>query len=213
MRARHDKALWERNEAWTARRALDLVPPHNGPRVEVLRGSVVISPDGDYDQRTAQRELMYLISRACRPHGWWAGWSVNLTAQDDLLVPHLAVLRQPGRGRRAMPVAAAVLLGEIGPSQVAGPGVIDRPREYAAAGVPFFLRVDLRNRVPTLALYELADGEYRPTAAAAAGTTFVMTQPFAFSVDPAELLDEAAPLGEEAESLGRGAGAEGDVEG
>lgn len=198
MRARHDQALWERNEAWTARRALDLVPPHNGPRVEVLRGSVVISPDGDYDQRTAQRELAYLISRACRPHGWWVGWSVNLTAQDDLLVPHLAVLRQPGRGRRAMPVEAAVLLGEIGPSRVAGPGVIDRPREYAAAGVPFFLRVDLRNRVPTLALYELADGEYRPTAAAAAGTTFVMTQPLAFSVDPAELLDEAAPLGEEA---------------
>ncbi|WP_422752844.1 Uma2 family endonuclease [Micromonospora sp. WMMD708] len=212
MRARHDKALWERNEAWTARRALDLVPPHNGARVEVLRGSVVISPDGDYDQRTAQRELAYLISRACRPHGWWVGWSVNLTAQDDLLVPHLAVLRQPGKGRRAMPVEAAVLLGEIGPSQVAGPGVIDRPPEYAA-GVPFFLRVDLRNRVPTLALYELTDGEYRPTAAAAAGTTFVMTQPFAFSVDPAELLDEAAPLGEEAEPVGQEAGTEGDVEG
>ncbi|MFY1586192.1 Uma2 family endonuclease [Micromonospora sp. WMMD734] len=212
MRARHDKALWERNEAWTARRALDLVPPHNGPRVEVLRGSVVISPDGDYDQRTAQRELAYLISRACRPHGWWAGWSVTLTAQDDLLVPHLAVLRQPGRGRRAMPVAAAVLLGEIGPSQVAGPGVIDRPREYAAAGVPFFLRVDLRNRVPTLALYELADGEYRPVAAAAAGTTFVMRQPFAFSIDPADLLGEEAPV-EEAEPLGQGEGGEGDVEG
>ncbi|MEV4842541.1 Uma2 family endonuclease [Micromonospora matsumotoense] len=213
IRARHDKALWERNEAWTARRALDLVPPHNGPRVEVLRGSVVISPDGDYDQRTAQRELTYLFSRSCRPHGW-VGWSVNLTAQDDLLVPHLAVLRQPGRGRRAMPVEAAVLLGEIGPSQVAGPGVIDRPREYAAAGVPFFLRVDLQNRIPTLALYELADGEYRPTAAAAAGTTFVMTRPFAFSVDPAELLDEAAPLGEQGEPVGgeRTAG-EVDVEG
>ncbi|GAB3082268.1 hypothetical protein GCM10027186_46330 [Micromonospora schwarzwaldensis] len=42
--------------------------------------------------------------------------------------------------------------------------MIDRPREYAAAGVPYFLRVDLRNRVPALALYEMVDGEYRPFA-------------------------------------------------
>ena len=71
--------------------------------------------------------------------------------------------------------------------------VIDRPREYAAAGVPYFLRVDLRNRVPALALFELVDDDYRPLAAAAAGTTFVMRQPFEFSIDPADLLDEEAP--------------------
>ncbi|WP_146604049.1 hypothetical protein [Micromonospora deserti] len=36
-------------------------------------------------------------------------------------------------------------------------------------------------------------GEYRPVAAAAAGSTFVMTEPFAFAVDPAALLDGEAP--------------------
>ncbi|MEV6813165.1 hypothetical protein [Micromonospora sp. NPDC051296] len=35
----------------------------------------------------------------------------------------------------------------------------------------------------------------RPLAAAAA-TTFVMNRPFDFSVDPADLLDDAAPTGE-----------------
>ncbi|MFV2017056.1 hypothetical protein [Micromonospora sp. LOL_023] len=39
----------------------------------------------------------------------------------------------------------------------------------------------------------MADGEYRPVAAAAAGTMFVMKEPFEFSIDPADLLDEAAP--------------------
>ncbi|MEU7955158.1 hypothetical protein ACGFJ4_24520 [Micromonospora chalcea] len=96
--------------------------------------------------------------------------------------------RRPAGGLRAATVADALLVGEIAPS-----GVIDRPREYAAAGVPYFLRVDLRNRVPALALYELVEGEYRPLAAAAAGTTFVMPEPFEFSVDPADLLDEEAP--------------------
>lgn len=69
----------------------------------------------------------------------------------------------------------------------------DRPREYAAAGVLFFLRVDLRNRVPTIASYQLTEGEYRPVAAAAAGTSFVMREPFEFSIDPADLLGEEAP--------------------
>ena len=47
-----------------------------------------------------------------------------------------------------------------------------------------------------MALYELVEGEYCPLAAAAAGTTFVMKQPFEFSVDPADLLDEEAPTKE-----------------
>ncbi|SCL32119.1 Uma2 family endonuclease [Micromonospora inyonensis] len=82
-------------------------------------------------------------------------------------------------------------------SDIVSPGdrrkdVIDRPREYAAAGVPFFLRVDLRDRVPTIALFELTEGQYQPLSAATAGSTFTMTRPFAFAVDPADLLDEEA---------------------
>ncbi|WBB70404.1 Uma2 family endonuclease [Micromonospora sp. WMMD812] len=90
-----------------------------------------------------------------------------------------------------MPIEEAVLLGEIVSPGDRRKDVIDRPREYAAAGVPFFLRVDLRNRVPSLALSELTEGEYPPVAAAA-GRPFQMRQPFAFAIDPAELLDEAA---------------------
>ncbi|MEU7845758.1 hypothetical protein AB0B39_32875 [Micromonospora sp. NPDC049114] len=45
-------------------------------------------------------------------------------------------------------------------------------------------------------LYELTEGEYSPVAAAAAGTRFVMREPFEFSIDPAGLLgEEAAPDG------------------
>ncbi|MGB2571281.1 hypothetical protein ACPFP2_22940 [Micromonospora citrea] len=96
-------------------------------------------------------------------------------------------------GVDAQAARQAVLLGEIVSPGDRRKDVIDRPREYAAAEVPFFLRVDLRNRVPAMALYELTDGEYRPVSAAAAGTTFVMREPFEFRVDPADLLDEEAP--------------------
>ena len=139
--------------------------------------------------------------------GLWAYPEINIVSGTDLFIPDIAVLRSSGAGRVAMGIADAVLLGEIVSSGNRRKDVIDRPREYAAAGVPFFLRVDLRNRVPALALYELVDGEYRPVAAAAAGTTFVMKEPFEFSIDPADLLDdevsEAVPDDASGESSAR----------
>ncbi|MEV4467900.1 hypothetical protein AB0J51_30280 [Micromonospora echinofusca] len=44
-----------------------------------------------------------------------------------------------------------------------------------------------------MALFKLTEGEYAPLSAAAAGSTFTMSEPFAFAVDPADLLDEEAP--------------------
>ena len=56
--------------------------------------------------------------------------------------------------------------------------------------LPYFLRVDFRNRVPALVLHELADGEYQPIVPAAAGGTFAIKEPFEFSINPEDLLDE-----------------------
>ncbi|MEU7980565.1 Uma2 family endonuclease [Micromonospora sp. NPDC049081] len=207
-----DVLRWH-DEPWTAQLALDLLPETNGPKVEVLSGSVIVTPHAGIDHQSVERELPYLLHRAARRAGYWVYPEINLISGKDLYIPDIAVLRSSGGGRAAIDIRQAVLLGEIVSPGNRRKDVIDRPREYAAAGVPFFLRVDLRNRVPTLALYELADGEYRPTAAAAAGTTFVMTRPFAFSLDPAELLDEAAPLGGEVGPIGGDeAAGEGDVE-
>ncbi len=60
--------------------------------------------------------------------------------------------------------------------------------------------VDIATAVllPTIALLELVDGEYRPLAAAAAGTTFGTNRPLDFSVDPADLLDDEASTEEDA---------------
>jgi len=39
-----------------------------------------------------------------------------------------------------------------------------------------------------MVLHQLVDDEYQPLVAAAAGTEFVMKEPFAFTLDPAEIL-------------------------
>jgi Uma2 family endonuclease len=186
-----DALRWH-DEPWTAQLALDLLPEANGPKVEVLGGSVIVTPHAGIDHQAVERELSYLLHRAARRFGLWVYPEINIVSERDLFIPDLAVLKSSGGGKVAMPLSEAVLLGEIVSSGNRRKDVIDRPRQYAAAGVPFFLRVDFRNRVPTIALFELSDGEYRPVAAAAAGTTFTMTEPFEFAIDPADLLDEEA---------------------
>ncbi|MEV4760424.1 Uma2 family endonuclease [Micromonospora sp. NPDC049559] len=182
--------LGEFDEPWTAQLALDLLPETNGPKIEVLSGSVIVTPHAGYDHQNIELELAYQLKRAARQAGLWLYHEVNVVSKDDLFIPDIVVLRSSGGGQTSMDVSNAVLLGEIVSRGNRRKDVIERPREYAAAGVPFFLRVDLRNRVPAMALYQLVDGEYRPVAAAAAGSTFVMREPFEFSVDPADLLDE-----------------------
>ncbi|BCL16265.1 Uma2 family endonuclease [Micromonospora sagamiensis] len=186
-----DVLRWH-DEPWTAQLALDLLPETNGPKVEVLSGSVIVTPHAGYDHQDAELDLAYLLKQAARRAKLWLYIEANVVSGHDLFIPDIVVLDVPAGGRTAMDIRHAVLLGEIVSPGNRRKDVIDRPREYAAAGVPFFLRVDLRNRVPTLALFELTEGEYRPVAAAAAGTRFLMREPFEFAVDPADLLGEEA---------------------
>ncbi|MCA2215190.1 Uma2 family endonuclease [Jidongwangia harbinensis] len=179
------------SQPWTAQLALDLLPERDGPRIEVIRGSVIVTPHAGYDHQDIEIELCYRLKQAALPAGLWVYAEVNVVSGDDLFIPDLAVLRRSGGGHKTMPITDAVLLGEIVSSGNRRKDLVDRPREYAEAGVPYFLRVDARNRVPGLVLHELVDGAYRPVVATAAGTVFAMTAPFTFSVDPAELLGDA----------------------
>lgn len=152
-----DVLRWH-DEPWTAQLALDLLPETNGPKVEVLSGSVIVTPHAGIDHQAVERELPYLLHRAARRVGLWVYPEINILSGEDLFIPDIAVLTSPGGGRTTMKISDAVLLGEIVSPGNRRKDVIDRTWEYAAAGVPFFLRVDLRNRVPTLALFELVEG-------------------------------------------------------
>ncbi|GAB7050652.1 Uma2 family endonuclease [Catenuloplanes indicus] len=179
-----------RDEPWTPQLAFELLPETNGPRVEVFRGSVVVSPHAGVDHQSIEFNLASLLKPPARRAGCFLYHEINVVSGDDLFIPDLVILRESGAGRTSVAIETVMLLGEIVSAGNRRKDVIDRPKEYAAAGVPFFLRVDFRNRVPAITLFALEDGEYQPLVAAAAGTMFVMKEPFAVEFDPAELLDE-----------------------
>jgi Uma2 family endonuclease len=177
-------------EEWTAQLALELLPETNGPRVEVLCGSVIVAPHAGVDHQIMQVELAHALRQAAKRAGLFAYPEINIVRGEDLFIPDISVLRASAAGQSFVDIGQALMLVEIVSRTNRRKDVIDHPRENAAAGVPWYMRVEARNRVPAIALHELVDGEYHPVAAAAAGTTFIMKEPFAFSLDPAELLDE-----------------------
>ena len=151
-----DVLRWH-DEPWTAQLALDLLPETNGPKVEVLSGSVIVTPHAGYDHQDAELDLAYHFKQAARTRQAVALLETNVVSGEDLFIPDIVVLRVPGGGRTTMDIRHAVLLGEVVSPGNRRKDIIDRPREYGTAGVPFFLRVDLRNRVPTIALFELIE--------------------------------------------------------
>jgi hypothetical protein len=144
----------------------------------------------EVDHQAIERQLSYLLHQAARKVGFWVYPEVNVLYEEELFIPGLSVVRTSGAGRSTMDIADAVMLVEIVSREHRRKDVIDRPAVYAEAGVPWFMRIEFRRRIPTIVLYELADGAYRPALACAAGTVFEMTEPFPFSIDPAELLDD-----------------------
>ena len=177
------------DQPWTAQMALDLLPENNGPKVEVVCGSVVVSPHARRYHQMIERELPSSLHRAARPYGMEAYPEVNIVSGDDLFIPDFVVARRSRGDWVSLPISEVVLIGEIVSPGSRRKELIDRPRVYAEAGVPYFLRVEVRNRIPALALHQLVDGAYRPIVAAAAGALFTMTEPFPFEIDPAALLD------------------------
>ncbi len=69
---------------WTAQMALALLPENNGPKVEVLRGSVILSPHAGHDHQDVELELAYRLKRAARAVGLWVYPEVNIVSGDDL---------------------------------------------------------------------------------------------------------------------------------
>ncbi|TDC83506.1 hypothetical protein E1193_08655 [Micromonospora sp. KC606] len=55
-----DVLRWH-DEPWTAQLALDLLPETNGPKVEVLSGSVIVTPHAGIDHQNAELDLAHLL--------------------------------------------------------------------------------------------------------------------------------------------------------
>lgn len=168
-----------------------LALPESRQRVELIDGSFVVSPLAATNHQICTKRLTRLLDDAA-PDDLEVTEGANLICGDEGAIPDIVV------ADAEVMVAATVALEPHQVhlvAEVVSPGkknrkrdYQDKPRIYAAAGIPVFLRVELTGaRAPQVEVFQLQDQEYVLTAKAVAGQTLQLTEPFKVSFDPAVL--------------------------
>ena len=146
--------------------------PETPAKVELVDGALVVNPLSNAVHQRLLRQLGLVIENAC-PNGDWEvfdGLNVRLWP-GHVRNPDVVVARS---GATALSVPAADMLLLV---EVTSPGNFRQDRiakhgDYAAAGIPFYLRIDLENGPEAVegTLFALADGRYRVAAQSVDGT-------------------------------------------
>lgn len=178
---------------WTASDLDDL--PDDGLRYELIDGTLIVSPaPRPYHQR-AIAELVAVL-RTSRSRGLevlfapldWRPDGITSVQPDVLVVRSAEVTRE-------RLVGTPLLLVEV-----ASPAsrALDRTvkfERYARAGVPQYWIVDpgTEDRPPSIEVFDLVDGDYRPQVRADGDQTAAVTGPVPVAVTPSALV--APPAG------------------
>jgi Uma2 family endonuclease len=164
-----------------------LAQPPN-PRVELLDGSLLVSPAGTGLHQWLSFQLCVVLNAAA-PRGMRALEAVNVrVAPGRILIPDLTVLTRPDLRALRYPAAAALLVVEI---TSPGNAYVDRavkPQLYAQAGIPSYLRVELERGEPSGLVFALDGDQYVETARFTPGETTRLDVPFPVEFDLAALV-------------------------
>ncbi|SDG05751.1 Putative restriction endonuclease [Sinosporangium album] len=166
-----------------------LALPDIGRRVELIDGSYVVSPAPAAGPALCAQRLSHILLAAA-PDDVEVIEAANLRVRDEGFIPDIVV-------GWAEPIIAGVLALDASDVlmvvEIVSPGnrkrdYVLKPASYAAAGVPFFMRVELEvPGGPLVEVFAAKDGEPVPVAAARAGETLSLIEPYEVSFDPADL--------------------------
>jgi len=158
----------DRPGPWTFDDLADL--PEDGRRYEVVDGALLVSPaPSDFHQAVARRLFRQLDQQA--PAEWESVYEVAFRVRTDGRIPDLAVIRAGVPVRPRLPAYAPAdfgLLVEVVSPTSTGMDRVLKPAEYAAAGVPYFWRVETEPVLVIIA-FEIVDGQYREVTRLASG--------------------------------------------
>ncbi|TDD67715.1 Uma2 family endonuclease [Actinomadura rubrisoli] len=168
-----------------------LALPESKQRVELIDGCYVVSPFAATSHQLCTGRLARILDDA-RPEDLEVTEGANVPCVDEGAIPDVVV------GDTAIMVAATVALDPRHihlVAEVVSPGrsnrrrdYTDKPRMYAAAGIPTFLRVELTgDGAPCVEVLVLKGGEYVQAQRVCAGRALRLSEPFEVSFDPARL--------------------------
>ncbi|MFI7638037.1 Uma2 family endonuclease [Nonomuraea sp. NPDC049400] len=170
--------------------------PEAGERIELIDGSLVISPVPAALHALCAGGLRAVLAAAAKAakSDLVVVETVNLSVGEDGLTPDIAVLPRDLVMDRTVVFQAADVAAV---AEVVSPGLGDRrrdyeiqPPKYAKAGIEVFIRVEIEGAdIPQVEVLELGPDGYETVSQAKAGETLTLTKPFPVSFDPAELFE------------------------
>jgi hypothetical protein len=182
-----DASLVLHHGRWTAQRALSEIPDTPAASIEVIDGSLIVSPRRGIRHQTAVLEFGITLKRAARDAGYGTHPQIKVVVGDELVCPDLTIATRLDEdtscvGAHEVLMVAEVVLGDRG-----RPRRMDRSAIYAAGKIGHYLRLEFRGHDPVITLHELIDDEYQPVAVASIGSRFITGRPFHLEIDPVEL--------------------------
>lgn len=170
---------------WTEQDYLAL--PADRQRIELLDGSLLVSPSAGFRHQRLSFHLCYALAVAA-PADLEVLEAINVrVAPGRILIPDLTVVSTPGADRTMAVPADVVMVVEI---TSPGNAVVDRalkPQLYAQAGIGHYLRVDQDEEGLGAVLYRRSRSSYLEVARARPGQTLVLIEPITVTLDLAAL--------------------------
>ncbi|KAA2258631.1 Uma2 family endonuclease [Solihabitans fulvus] len=169
------------------------LPESNWPRVELINGEFAITPPPTGQHQYASDELRYILRDALRAADRddlfvVSGIGIKISF-NQAFVPDLAILDIPPIGA-SFDVHHLVLAVEIVSPGSTKRDRLTKPASYAAAGVPFYWRVEAAGAgAPEIVVHRLQGGAYVEEATLKPGTrtTLSTATPVPVTLDPADL--------------------------
>ncbi|WP_245623339.1 Uma2 family endonuclease [Spirillospora albida] len=191
--------LWMRDELADL---LDL--PHDGTRVEIIGGEIIVSPGPDYAHNAIIRTIeqrFFAAEMADRSFPWRyiGSQDVSLSEIHDGYIPDLCVLSgendrqaRAAQIKKVPPQYLELVLEVTSPTNASDdrrPGrrrtVPTKWNGYARVGIPYYLLVDRDPKAARTTLFSDPDktsGEYREAASWEFGRTVRLPEPFGIKI-------------------------------
>ncbi len=167
--------------------------PADRQRIELLDGSLLVSPSAGYRHQRLSSQLWFALS-AVAPAGFEVLEAINVrVAPGRILIPDLAVVSTPGVERTVAEPADVALVVEI---TSPGNAVVDRalkPTLYAQADISNYLLIELGVEPPTAVVFGLRRGRYVEIRRVDPGERLCLDEPFGVDVDLAVLASATRP--------------------